>query len=95
MDGVSIGMIALGVAIFADYPIERPALGLMLANPIDLARVLLLLRFDAGALQGYTGAVFARFFGSGTGTLVAVLMLTLWSAVPALFALRAFRRRDF
>jgi Cu-processing system permease protein len=89
------GVVLLGVAILADYPIERPLLGLMLANPIDLARVLLLLRFDAGAVQGYTGAVFARFFGSGAGAAVAASALLLWAAVPAALGLRAFRRRDF
>ena len=89
------GVVLLGVAMFADFPIERPLLGLMLANPIDLARVLLLLRFDAGAVQGYTGAVFARFFGSDGGAIVATLALLLWAAVPAALGLRAFRRRDF
>ena len=89
------GVVLLGVAMFADWPIERPLLGLMLANPIDLARVLLLLRFDAGAVQGYTGAVFARFFGSGGGALVAAAALLLWAAIPAALGLRAFRRRDF
>ena len=50
---------SLLACLFADYPIERPMLGLMLANPVDLARVVLLLRFDVSALMGYTGAVFA------------------------------------
>ena len=89
------GLVLVGVAMLADYPVERPTLVLMLANPIDLARVSLLLRFDAGALQGYTGAVFSRFFGAGLGAGVAALLLVLWSVVPALLALRAFRRRDF
>lgn len=89
------GVVLLGVALFADHPIERPLLGLMLANPIDLARVLLLMRFDAGAVQGYTGAVFGRFFGSTLGAVVASAMLLLWAAIPAALGLRAFRRRDF
>ena len=88
------GVVLLGVALFADYPIERPVLGLMLANPIDLARVELLLRFDAGALQGYTGAVFTQFFG-GAGAVVAGAALLLWVAVPVMLGLRAFRRKDF
>ena len=88
------GLVMVGVALFADYPIERPVLALMLANPIDLARVLLLLRFDAGALQGYTGAVFTQFFG-GAGAAVAVGALLLWVATPLALGLRAFRRKDF
>ncbi len=88
------GVVLVGVALLADYPIERPALALMLANPIDLARVLLLLRFDTGALQGYTGAVFTQFFG-GAGAAVAAAALLLWVLVPVAFGLRAFRRKDF
>lgn len=88
------GVVLVGVALLSDYPIERPVLGLMLANPVDLARVLLLHRFDSGALQGYTGAVFARFF-DGTGPLVAAAVLTLWVVVPIAMGLRAFRRQDF
>ncbi|GLC25235.1 ABC transporter permease subunit [Roseisolibacter agri] len=88
------GAVLLLVALLADYPLERPLLGLMLANPVDLARVLLLLRLDGAALLGYTGAVFARFFGGG-GALVAAAMLGAWIAVPVLLGVRAFRRRDF
>ena len=89
------GVVLIGVALLAHHPIERPLLALMLANPIDLARVLLLLRLDASAVQGYTGAVFARFFGSGGGTAIAAAALLLWAAVPAALGLRAFQRRDF
>jgi Cu-processing system permease protein len=88
------GAVLLAVALLADYPIERPLLGLMLANPIDLARVLLLLRFDVAALLGYTGAVFAHFFG-GAGALVAAAALLAWVVAPVAAGLRAFRRKDF
>ena len=88
-------LVLLALALLADRPIEHPLLALMLANPIDLARVLLLMRFDAGALQGYTGAVFARFFGSGAGSAIAAAMLLLWAVIPTALGLRAFRRRDF
>lgn len=88
------GLVLVGVALLSDYAIERPVLGLMLANPVDLARVLLLQRFDSGALQGYTGAVFARFF-DGAGSMIAVAMLALWVIVPVALGLRAFRRQDF
>ena len=36
------GLVLIAVALFADYPIERPLLALMFANPVDLGRVLLL-----------------------------------------------------
>jgi Cu-processing system permease protein len=45
--------------------------------------------------MGYTGAVFERFFGSRTGTLVSLGALTLWAVLPLLRGLRQFRRKDF
>ncbi len=46
------GLVLFLVAAFGDYPLERAVLGLTLANPVDLARVMLLLRFDISALIG-------------------------------------------
>ena len=89
------GLVLLVVSIFADYPLERPMLGAMLANPVDLARVVLLLRFDVAALLGYTGAVFAQFFGGAKGTAIAAGALAVWVAVPLALAARAFTRKDF
>jgi len=89
------GLVMLGLMTFADYPLERPALGLMLANPIDLARVLMLMRLDVSALMGYTGAVFEKFFGSAGGTVLASMALVLWTGVPLLLGARRFQRKDF
>ena len=88
------GLVLALVAAFDDLPLERPLLAAMLANPVDLARVLLLLRFDNAALMGYTGAVFQRFF-AGSGAVIAVAALLTWIAVPAYAGSRAFRTRDF
>ena len=89
------GLVLLAVMRFGDWPLERPLLGAMLANPVDLARVLLLLQFDVSALMGYTGAVFEKFFGGALGIAVAVTALATWVAVPVALGARAFRRRDF
>jgi Cu-processing system permease protein len=89
------GLVLLLSMLFADYPLERPLLGLVLANPVDLARVVLLLRFDTSALMGYTGAIFERFFSGATGLAVALGALALWSAFPVFTGMRAFQRRDF
>jgi Cu-processing system permease protein len=88
------GMVLLLTMSLSSYPLERPLLGLMLLNPVDLARVAVLLRFDISALMGYTGAVFKSFFGSG-GLAVAGLALILWTVVPAWLGTRAFQRKDF
>jgi Cu-processing system permease protein len=80
---------------FADRPLETPLLVMTFLNPVDLARVLLTLRLDISAMMGYTGAVFSRVLGGWTGTVAAVGGLALWALVPGLFALRAFKTRDF
>lgn len=89
------GLILAAVHAFAAYPLEKPLIGLMMLNPVDLGRVLLLMNFDIAALMGYTGAVFQRFFGSPLGLLVALAALTLWVATPFLLGLRLFARKDF
>jgi len=89
------GLVLWVTVAFAAYPLERPLLAMMFANPVDLARVLLVLRLDVSALMGYTGAVFNQFLGGVTGTVAAVGGLALWALVPGLFALRTFNRRDF
>jgi Cu-processing system permease protein len=90
-DGV---VLAVAVA-FPDYPLEGPMLALTFANPVDLARVLLVLQFDISALMGYTGAVFHRLIGGPFGTVAALSGLVIWMLIPGLFAMRAFERKDF
>ena len=89
------GLVMAVVAAYSEYPLERPMLALTLANPIDLARVTLLLQLDVSALMGYTGAVFQQFLGGATGTLVAAGALVLWIAAPIALGVRAFNRKDF
>ena len=79
----------------ADFPLEVPLLGLTLLNPVDLGRVLLVLRLDTAGLMGYTGAVFERFFGSALGVATTFGALALWTLLPYLFAMRRFERKDF
>ena len=89
------GIVLLVATMFGDYALERAMLALMLANPVDLARVLLLLRVDVAALMGYTGAVFKSFFGTTGGSLLAAAVLGAWVITPALYAKRLFRKKDF
>lgn len=89
------GLVMAVVAAFDGHPLERPMLALTLANPIDLARVELLLQLDVAALMGYTGAVFQQWLGNGTGMLAAAAALLAWIVVPAWFGLRAFTSKDF
>jgi Cu-processing system permease protein len=89
------GAVLLAAYQWAAYPLEKPMLVLMALNPVDVARVLVIMALDASAMMGYTGAVFQDFFGGGVGVSLAVVCLTLWSAVPGAVALRTFRRKDF
>ena len=89
------GLVLMGVALLGDYPLERPLIAGMLINPVDLGRVLLLLQFDLGALAGYTGAVFERFFGSTQGSVLAAAALVVWIAGPFAIGVRQFARKDF
>ena len=80
---------------FSSYPLETPLIGLTLLNPVDLARVMLLLQVDTAALMGYTGAVFERFFGTLLGLAIAGGALVLWTLTPLVVALARFRAKDF
>lgn len=89
------GLLMVLMVNFSDYPLEKPALFLSLINPIDLARIYILLKLDVSALMGYTGAVFKDYFGSLTGMIISHAVLILWIGVPVwLFFLKA-RRKDF
>lgn len=88
-------VVLLAAVQFADYPLEQPMLVAMFTNPIDLARLLLLTRFDAAALLGYTGAVFQTFLAGAVGLAVAAVALICWVVVPAAMGMRRFIRKDF
>lgn len=79
---------------FADYPIEKMMVGITALNPIDLARILILLHLDVSAMMGYTGAIFKDFFGNSVGIGVAFSILFLWIALPFRISLVKFKRKD-
>lgn len=89
------GLVLLVVSLMADHSIERPLLAVMLANPMDLARVALLLQFDVSALLGYTGAVMQKFFGRSVGIGATSLAIVVWVVAPLVAGMRAFRNKDF
>lgn len=89
------GVVLTASHALAAYPLEKPMLAAMALNPVDLARVLMLMAVDASVLLGYTGAVFQDFFGSVWGLAVALASMGAWIVLPYLVALRRFRRMDF
>lgn len=88
------GLVLFLLFQFADYPMEKPMIGLISLNPVDLARVLILLKLDISALMGYTGALFQSFFGANWGMIYSVFILFLWAVVPAWISSRKFNRKD-
>ncbi|MEZ5041972.1 MAG: ABC transporter permease [Saprospiraceae bacterium] len=89
------GLFLLLLLFFRDYPLERFSLGLSILNPIDLSRMLVLLKLDISALMGYTGAVFQLFFGTAWGMGIAFLALLFWIVLPTLGIRRVATRKDF
>lgn len=78
----------------SDYPVEKFSIAATALNPIDLARIFVLLQMDVSALMGFTGAVFKDFFGSNTGIIIAAAIMFLWIALPVWFSMRKFQRKD-
>jgi len=88
------GLILFLLQMFQDYPLEKFALGLTIANPVDLGRILVILKFDVSALMGYTGAVFESFFGNNLGLIISFLILQFWFVVPFILGLKKFSKKD-
>ena len=81
--------------VFRQYPLDSFSLVMILANPIDLSRILILLKLDISALMGYTSAFFKSFFGSTTGIAASLGSLSLWVIAIIFLILRKIKRKDF
>jgi len=88
------GFLIAFIYSFSDYPIERPLIGFIALNPIDLARILMLLQLDVAVLMGYSGALFKQFLGSAFGSIYSVSCMLIWVFVPLVLSVRAFKRKD-
>ncbi|MDP2722009.1 MAG: ABC transporter permease subunit [Bacteroidales bacterium] len=89
------GLFLLSLIVFKEYPLETISLTLSMLNPIDLSRILILLKLDISALMGYTGAVFRKFFGTNTGSLLSTLILIMWTVLPVWAIVRVSNRKNF
>lgn len=88
------GLVIFILFQFQDYPLEKAMIVVSSLNPIDLGRILILLKMDISAMMGYTGAVFKDFFGTGIGFTIALLVMFCWMMVPTWLSLRKFNRKD-
>ncbi|SIN81892.1 ABC transporter permease [Algoriphagus halophilus] len=89
------GLILLAMMVFKDYPLDNFALIASFLNPIDLSRIMILLKLDISALLGYTGALFQRFFGTGLGLIASWTMLLIWTIIPLILMIRKARKKNF
>jgi Cu-processing system permease protein len=78
-----------------DYPIEVPSLIIILLNPIDLIRILLILQTSSSALLGFSGALLLKQLGIFGVLGITVLFLSLWVTVPLLISFKRFQKRNF
>ncbi|HRE66185.1 MAG TPA: ABC transporter permease subunit [Cyclobacteriaceae bacterium] len=88
------GLLLWVIYTFSDYPLEKLTLTLIAFNPIDLARIIMLLQLDISALMGYTGAFYKNFFGSNMGIFFSASLLMLWVFWPILVSMRIFSKKD-
>jgi Cu-processing system permease protein len=93
------GLLFDGIVLFllfqlSDYPIEKLMIGITALNPIDLARILILLHLDVSAMMGHTGAVFKEFFGTTLGIIIVFIILLLWIIIPYYVSILKFKSKD-
>ena len=89
------GLFLISLVVLQEYPLDKFTLIATMFNPIDLSRILILLKLDISALLGYTGAIFQKFFGTNIGMLTSFSVLTLWVVFPVLKIIRKAKRKDF
>ncbi len=88
------GLVLFLLFQFADYPVEKIMVVISAFNPIDLGRILILLKMDISALMGYTGAIFKNFFGTNLGLIISFIIMLLWIAIPVWLSVTKFHKKD-
>jgi len=89
------GFFLLSLFYFEHYPLEKFSIAISLLNPIDLSRIIIMLKLDFSALMGYTGAVFNKFFGTNWGIIISISMSLLWIILPLSLMVRKSATKDF
>lgn len=89
------GIFMISLMMLNEYPLDKFSLVATMFNPIDLSRILILLKLDISALLGYTGAVFKDFFGTNLGAVLSFLILCLWVVFPLFRLNRKLGKKDF
>lgn len=88
------GIVLFFLFQFMDYPLDKAMIAFSVLNPVDLARVMVLLQVDISVLMGATSAVFRNVFGNSLGMLVAFTVMVCWALLPLWASVRRFVRKD-
>jgi Cu-processing system permease protein len=88
------GLILLMLFQFSDYPLDKIVVAFCSLNPVDLARILILLKLDISAMMGYTGAIFNELFGASFGIIYTSGIMGIWILLPLFIALNQFKQKD-
>lgn len=89
------GIFLISLMSLREYPLDKFSLIATMLNPIDLSRILILLKLDISALLGYTGAIFKQFFGTNLGAILSIIILSLWIVLPVLRMNFKLKKKDF
>lgn len=81
--------------LLQDYPTDKIMIGLVMLNPVDVARIIIVLQFDIAALLGYSAAIYQQAFGSFAAIFILFGLLCVWCAAPFYIARRRFCKHDF
>ena len=88
------GMMLFILFQFSDYPIDNLMIALLMFNPVDLARLQILIQLDVSAIMGYAGAVFKNFLGVSAGMIVTFVAMLFWILLPYYLSIKRFNRKD-
>jgi Cu-processing system permease protein len=78
-----------------EYPIEIPTLIIILLNPIDLIRILILLQTSSAALFGFSGAILISQIGPIGLIVLSTIFISFWISLPVWIAYKKFLNRNF
>lgn len=79
---------------FSDYPIDNLMITLLMLNPIDLARLQILIKLDVSAIMGYAGAIFKNLLSVNSGLVITTIVMSFWMIVPYYISLNRFKKKD-
>ncbi|HLO82412.1 MAG TPA: hypothetical protein VK166_15715 [Chitinophagaceae bacterium] len=88
------GLVMFLLFQFMDYPVEKGLVAVSMLNPVDLSRIMILLKLDISALMGVTSAVFKSFFGKSWGMILSVSVMLLWVIVPISLSVKKFKTKN-